>query len=53
MLVREGVRVNEDELTRAVIGLLRYLPSSLWLRDFVEEKFENLMNSRTYEKDTS
>lgn len=37
MLVRAGARVDEDELTRAVLGLLRYLPPDLWLQGFVNE----------------
>ena len=37
MLVRQGARVNEDELTHAVLGLLRYLPPYLWFQDFVNE----------------
>ena len=37
MLVREGVRVDEDELTRAVFGLLRYLPHQIWFEDFLHQ----------------
>lgn len=37
MLVREGVRVDEDKLTHAVVGLMRYLPSELWFHSFILE----------------
>ena len=37
MLVREGVRIDEDRLTHAVFGLLRYLPPSLWFHPFIDE----------------
>ena len=37
MLVREGVRIDEDSLTHAVIGLMRYLPPELWLPSFLQQ----------------
>ena len=37
MLVREGVRVDEDRLTHAVVGLMRYLPPELWFQPFIRE----------------
>jgi len=37
MLVREGVHVDEDLLTHAVFGLLRYLPSELWFHPFLQK----------------
>ncbi len=37
MLVRDGVRVDEDSLTHGVFGLMRYLPSELWLAPFIHE----------------
>ena len=37
MLVREGVRVDEDRLTHAVVGLMRYLPPELWFQSFIRE----------------
>lgn len=37
MLVRDGIKVDEDELTHAVFGLLRYLPFNLWFQDFIYE----------------
>jgi len=36
MLVREGVRTDEDRLTHSVFGLMRYLPSELWFRPFIQ-----------------
>ncbi|MBW1667419.1 MAG: hypothetical protein JRJ66_05085 [Deltaproteobacteria bacterium] len=36
-MAREGIRIGEDELTRAVLGLLRYLPPQLWFQDFLKE----------------
>ena len=37
MLVRQGVRIDEDRLTHAVLGLMRYLPAELWFVPFIEE----------------
>ncbi len=37
MLVRKGVRIDEDRLTHAVVGLMRYLPPSLWFSPFIQE----------------
>jgi hypothetical protein len=37
MLVREGVRIDEDRLTHAVLGLMRYLPTELWFSAFIKE----------------
>ena len=37
MLVRKGVRVDEDRLTHAVVGLMRYLPAELWFHPFIQE----------------
>ncbi|MBW1668485.1 MAG: hypothetical protein JRJ66_10615 [Deltaproteobacteria bacterium] len=37
MLAKEGTRVQEDDLTHAVLGLFRYLPPQLWLQDFINE----------------
>lgn len=37
MLVREGVRVDEDCLTNAVVGLMRYLPPEFWFHAFIQE----------------
>lgn len=36
MLVREGVHVDEDRLTHAVLGLMRYLPADLWFPSFIK-----------------
>jgi len=41
MLVRENITIDEDQLTHAVIGLLRYLPKELWFNEFKNLMEEN------------
>ncbi|MBW2031903.1 MAG: hypothetical protein JRJ31_22870 [Deltaproteobacteria bacterium] len=37
MLARRGIRIGEDDLTHAVMGLFRYLPPQLWFQEFLRE----------------
>ena len=37
MLVRDNVHIGEDQLTLAVFGLFRYLPTELWFAQFISE----------------